>query len=206
MPTEENNSADDKTETLRPEFASGRDEEAEILLRLPDDVRDQFKEPLGTILTDAAEVNAVKGSPLFTVGDVVTAHLERSGTHPDLAVIDGRSEREPLDEAVVADLHTPDVTVVNPPATITRELLSALDWAIDSTDAVTIFVDGEEDLATIPVMLRAPKGASVVYGQPGQGMVHLSVNDEVRERANSLLALFEGDQEIALSVLGMGSS
>jgi uncharacterized protein (UPF0218 family) len=32
-----------------------------------------------------------------------------------------------------------------------------------------IFVDGEEDLAVIPLVIAAPDGAAILYGQPGKG-------------------------------------
>ena len=36
---------------------------------------------------------------------------------------------------------------------------------------VTVLVDGEEDLAVIPLVMAATDGAIVLYGQPHQGVV-----------------------------------
>ena len=51
----------------------------------------------------------------------------------------------------------------------------------------------------------APLGASVIYGQPGTGMVHVPVTDSQQARARRLLEQFEGDTEAALAVADTSS-
>ena len=176
---------------------------ADVLLELPEQARGEFKEPLGPITTEADELLAAVGDPLVAVGDVVTAHLERAGYRPNVAMIDERTQRGAVDDDVLAALREPDVTVENPPATLTRELLTALAEAVHAGTPTTIMVDGEEDLATLPAVLAVPDGASVVYGQPGEGMVHVRVDATVRERVRDLFSLLAGDRETALSILGV---
>jgi uncharacterized protein (UPF0218 family) len=50
-------------------------------------------------------------------------------------------------------------------------------------------------------MAMATEGASVVYGQPGEGMVHVRVDSEVSERARGLLNRMDGDHERARELL-----
>ena len=125
------------------------------------------------------------------------------------------------------------VAVENPPATLTAALLSALSDAVraggDARGAASeegsgvassgpsvegstaaspaattlIDVDGEEDLATLPAILVAPKGASVVYGQPGEGMVLVQVDREATERARDLLTRMDGDPRRLFAALGL---
>ncbi|MFT4933012.1 MAG: hypothetical protein ACI91T_002917 [Natronomonas sp.] len=172
---------------------AGRDD---VVVTLPENERAAFKEPLGPIEPDPDVVLAAVDGPLIAVGDAVTYHLVRAGRRPDVAVVDGRTEREAVDaevrEAVAADAA---VEVTNPPATLTDGLLRELCTAIGRGEPATIYVHGEEDLATLPAILVAPAGASVVYGQPGQGMVHVSVDDAVRERVRRLLSTMEGDHD-----------
>jgi len=172
------------------------------VLELPDDLRDAFKEPLGRVFTDPATLLAADGAgrPLVAVGDVVTAHLLDAGRQPDVAVIDGHTEREPVTDDVAAALPEPDVTVTNPPATLSRELLTALVTALADGPTV-VGVDGEEDLATLPALLAAPLGGAVVYGQPGEGMVLVPVTDESRATARDLLSRMAGDVEGALDIV-----
>ncbi|MFC6726763.1 DUF359 domain-containing protein, partial [Halobium palmae] len=58
-----------------------------------------------------------------------------------------------------------------------------------------------EDLATLPAIVAAPLGASVVYGQPDQGMVHVPVTEETKAEARDLLARMDGDVDAALALL-----
>ena len=190
------------------------------MLELPETLRGELKEPLGEIYTDPdallaavdehADTTATTdaSSPparLLTVGDVVTATLADAGRQPDIAVIDGRTEREPIDpavEATLADLAGRRLSVTNPPATVSEPLLTTLREAATSTERpVTISVDGEEDLVALPAILASSDGASVVYGQPGEGMVHVPVRSAVRTTARELLAEFDGDTDAALSML-----
>ena len=171
------------------------------MLSLPERLRSELKEPLGPVVADAETLLAAVEGPLVTVGDIVTYHLEEAGRPPDVALFDARTKREPVDDAVGAALAEADVRVENPAGTLTADLLVALRDAIDATDPVRIRVDGEEDLAALPAIIAAPEGASVVYGQPGEGMVHVRVTPEARDRSRDLLARMDGDTERALDVL-----
>jgi uncharacterized protein (UPF0218 family) len=53
-----------------------------------------------------------------------------------------------------------------------------------------IFVDGEEDLAVIPLVLAAPSGAAVLYGQPGEGVVLRIVDASAKREAETILKAF----------------
>ena len=202
------------------------------MLSLPAALRDRFSEPLGPVhadadallaaverasarhavgASDADSVDSTDGdpdTPLVAVGDVVTYHLRRAGRDPDVAVIDGLTEREAIDDEIREVVEAVDgrvVEVENAPATLSRELLAALRGAVESDDPTTIVVDGEEDLATLPAILVAPDGASVIYGQPGEGMVHVAVTPQTRAEARTLFSRLDGDADAALDVLGVSS-
>lgn len=173
------------------------------MLSLPRELRSELKDPLGPVFEDADELLALVDGPLIAVGDVATFHLRRAGRVPDVAVIDGLTERDPVEEevATVLDGEEPRLHVDNPPGDLTRELLEALVAAIDREGPVVVHVDGEEDLATLPAILAAPDGASVVYGQPGEGMVHVTVDAETTAFARELLGRMDGDSDAALALL-----
>ena len=172
-----------------------------VVVRLPEALRDDLKEPLGEVYTDAGALLAAVSGPLITVGDIVTYHLEEAGHPPDVALIDDRTERSAVDEKVQQALSESDVEVDNPAATLTAELLTALRTALDTESPTRIRVDGEEDLAALPAILAAPDGASVVYGQPGQGMVHVVVDDETREWVRAFIGKMDGEPERAVRLL-----
>ncbi|WP_254861944.1 GTP-dependent dephospho-CoA kinase family protein [Halovivax gelatinilyticus] len=169
---------------------------------LPPSLRDDLKSPLGPIETDAEILLEDVSGPLFAVGDVVTYHLVRAGTEPDLALVDGITKREAVDDDLLETVTDGSiVTVDNPPATITADLAREIVSAIDADEPITLFVEGEEDLAVLPVIVAAPDGASVVYGQPDEGMVHVVVDATVRAEIRALLDRFDGATERLLSIL-----
>lgn len=185
----------------------------EPLLTLPVELREELKEPMGPIETDADALLEEADGPLVAVGDVVTYHFLQAGRQPDVALVDGQTKRQAVDQeierVVFADQELGEqggggrtLEVTNPPATLTESLLEALGTAFDRDEPTTILVDGEEDLAVLPALLAAPEGASVVYGQPDVGMVHVVVDSESRTAARTLVERFDGDPARALALLG----
>jgi len=135
---------------------------------------------------------------------VVTYHLRLAGHDPQVAVIDGKTERESVSEEVarVLDGDAPRIDVENEQGTLSEALLRALVDALAGDEPTVLVVDGEEDLATLPAMVAVPLGGSVVYGQPDEGMVLVPVDEETRSTARALLRRLDGDSEAALSILG----
>jgi len=176
------------------------------VLELQPALRDRLKEPFGPVSTDTVAVLADAGTPLVTVGDIVTYHVLEAGRVPDLALVDERTKRATVDdevsEAVADERFDRVVTVENPPATLTADLLDAIVSGLgDGTTLVR--VDGEEDLGALPAIAAALDGASVLYGQPDEGVVHVTVGDEIRERVVSLLGEMDGDSACAFETLGI---
>jgi len=179
---------------------------SDILLELPDEMRGELKEPMGPIFTDAERLLSDVDGPLIAVGDVVTYHFERAGVTPDVAVVDGMTKREEVEDRVaegVARLggELREVRVENPAATLTRELVRALKEAITDPEPTVIIVEGEEDLVTLPAIVAVPLGASVVYGQPNEGMVHAEVTADAKAEMRDLLSRMDGDPEALLEML-----
>ncbi len=174
----------------------------ESLLVLPDERRDDLKDPFGPVETDAETLLEAVCGPLITVGDVVTYHVLEADRDPDVAIVDGRTKREAVDEEIREVVATgAGLEVENPPATITKAALEAFREALDAEVPTTVLVDGEEDLLALPAIVAAPEGASVVYGQPEEGMVHVRVDAETREEVRRLLEGFEGDLEALWAIL-----
>jgi len=60
---------------------------------------------------------------------------------------------------------------------------------------VRIFVRGEEDLAALPAILLAPEGSVVLYGQPDEGVVFVSITKSKKEEILDLLDKIISGQE-----------
>ena len=177
------------------------------VLELQPVLRSELKDPFGPVSTDTAAVLDTAGTPLLTVGDIVTYHTLQAGHVPDVGFVDERTERAAVDDEVREGID-PDrfdrvVTVENPPATLTAALLDALADALATDERTLVRVEGEEDLAALPAIAAAPDGASVLYGQPGEGVVHVTIDDAVRGRVVSLMAQMDGDGARAFDALGV---
>lgn len=158
------------------------------MLRLPEAHRDLFKKPFGTLYGCIGELlPRLEGRAVYAVGDVVTHNLVDAGLVPDIAIIDGYTMRSPCTRSPL--LQARRLTAKNPPGTITDELTGAIDDLLRNPPGV-IFVDGEEDLAVIPLVLAAPIGAAILYGQPGEGVVLRIVDDAAKREAASMLEVF----------------
>jgi len=196
---------------------------SDVVLELPGALRSELKAPFGPIYTDGDALLADAGEPLVAVGDIVTFHLLEAGRVPAVAFVDERTKRADVDPAVREAIEARrsgtsassgddgqdpsgfdrERTVDNPPATLTADLLSALAEGLAEAGTTLVRVDGEEDLATLPAVLAVPEGGSVVYGQPDEGMVLVTADDETRERARSIVERMDGDLGRALSLLGL---
>lgn len=161
-----------------------------VVARLPEAERHRFKDPLGPLFDDAAGLLDAAGRPVLSVGDVVTAHLGRVGYTPKVAIVDDRTERAAAESEVIDDRPPADRVrqVENPAAAVTESLVEAIAEGLEAAGSTRIEVDGEEDLAVLPATLLAPDGATVVYGQPGEGMVAIDVESKSRERCQELLS------------------
>lgn len=171
----------------------------DIVVELQQALRPELKDPLGPIYTEADELLADAGTPLVAVGDIVTYHLLEAGFTPAVALVDGRTKRATVDDhiqdALDSDRFDHELAIANPPATLSASLLSALREGLDHDGTTIIVVDGEEDLAALPAVAAAPTGASVVYGQPDEGMVLVDCEGATRETVRDLLARMDGDTD-----------
>ncbi|MCL2608041.1 MAG: GTP-dependent dephospho-CoA kinase family protein [Methanomassiliicoccaceae archaeon] len=155
--------------------------------RVPDEKRELFKEPFGSLITEN-DLKKMNGK-IITVGDVVSLIVNRHGIIPDISVYDGMTERRETTEFSDLVKNEGRITdeVVNPAGMITAELVNAVRNALSGTEKRTIRVIGEEDLATLPCIILSPVGTNVIYGWPGKGMMLIITDESVRKRAEQLL-------------------
>jgi len=161
-------------------------------LQLPDDLRDQLKNPLGNLIkdNDIDKENIIKEispeSVLITVGDRTTENILQLGLKPQIQIIDGLEKRNrrvvPTDDAVNTNL-----SCRNPPGEITEESTQVVQKAFSSEPPVRITVDGEEDLLVLPVCIFAPENSVVMYGQPNEGLVIVHITPEIRAKVQKIL-------------------
>ncbi|MFB6180155.1 MAG: GTP-dependent dephospho-CoA kinase family protein [Halorientalis sp.] len=180
-----------------------------VVVELQAALRSELKDPVGPIFTDAERLLADAGEPIVAVGDIVTYHLMTADRTPDVALVDGRTKRSAVEDhiqdAISDDAFDETRHVSNPPATLSEALLTALAEALGAAGdhSTIIVVDGEEDLAALPAVVAAPTGASVVYGQPNEGMVLVTCEGDPVEQMRELLSRMDGDTERLWAALGL---
>ena len=161
-------------------------------MQLPDDLRDQLKNPLGNLISDndPNKENIVKKisaeSVLITVGDRTTENMLQLGLKPQIQIIDGLEKRNqrtvPTDDTINTKL-----SCRNPPGEITEESMQVIQKAFSSEPPIRIIVNGEEDLLVIPVCIHAPENSIVMYGQANEGLVIVTITPEIRAKVQKIL-------------------
>ena len=132
----------------------------------------------------------LRNSFIITVGDRTTENMIDFGLIPSLQIIDGQEKRIKREIPKSSDVST-TLTCNNPAAEITDQSIETIKKAFTSQTPVRITVNGEEDLLVIPVCIYAPENSVVMYGQPNEGLVIVTIYQEIRNKAQKLLDSME---------------
>lgn len=165
-------------------------------LMLPDALRPELQQPMGPVLTHREIETSIKkyrDNVVISVGDVATQTLFSFGVQPSLAIIDLFVERKPYQsfEAYKFPKKYQVVRVKSGPGYIAKKAVEAIQtWSTAVKSRTVVVVDGEEDLLAIPVIIHAPVGSIVYYGQPKKGLVEVMVSAEKKKEVIELLRGF----------------
>src|SRR5688572_16467269 len=155
-------------------------------------MRGEFRKPFGPVLqTNELASNLKPGDTLVCVGDHISMTAIGLGLKPKIIIVDYKTERHDVGDvlrSIVSTYGKIVLRVKNPAATVTNELYAAVAQALRLTGSVRIEVEGEEDLAGLPVFAEAAEGVVVLYGMPKQGVVFVRVDAAMKTRAKDLLA------------------
>ncbi|MDL2261432.1 DUF359 domain-containing protein [Methanimicrococcus sp. OttesenSCG-928-J09] len=171
----------------------------ELFFDLPVELRPRLKKPYGKLYPgDNPDVihqikDTLDESLVIAVGDVTTYNLFKAGVRPRLCFIDQYTKRSAVSKAISAVTTRTDyvnVYVKNPAGMISSEMVLAIKEALSSSEKhICICVDGEEDLATLPVIALSDVGSLVLYGQPDEGLVCVKVTEDKKEEMGEMLRL-----------------
>ncbi len=167
-------------------------------MKLPKGKKHLFKEPLGQLFEDFEELSNYLESKeyrkLITVGDCVTCSFLERGYEINKLIVDFKTKRSSITggkENLIKNYEASSIKVDNPKGRITEELWNAIGC---SEEPLKIYVDGEEDLATLPAVILSPRGTVVFYGQPNRGIVLVEVSDDNKREFEEYLNHFDGDK------------
>jgi len=125
-------------------------------------------------------------SVIITVGDRTTENMLQLGLKPQIQIIDGLEKRSEC-AVLTDDTINTKLSCKNPPGEITEESIQVIQKAFSSEPPVRITVDGEEDLLVIPTCIFAPENSVVMYGQPNEGLVIVTITPEIRAKVQKIL-------------------
>jgi uncharacterized protein (UPF0218 family) len=147
------------------------------------------KRPIGILLKDEDGLRRIlqgfKGI-LVSVGDVVSETLLEMGFNPSLCVVDGKTMRESFPRVERFKHGRKTFRLANPPGTVSEESWRVFKEALASAPS-TILVEGEEDLLTIVAVKTVSNGSLVMYGQPGEGVVVVKVEESSKKLIERIL-------------------
>lgn len=156
-------------------------------------LRERLAQPLAPIAQSIPEGRKAWAC----VGDYSCIKLLEKGIEVKIVVYDLKTKRQDVsseEKSVLEGLEREKIECVNPPGMITESLEKAVEKAVKSREEVKIYVDGEEDLAVLPLIIKAPFNALIAYGQPDQGMVLVECSVNVKQMAKEFLEKFEEEE------------
>lgn len=186
-------------------------------LTLPDTLRPSLQKPIGELIRgneqDLNEAVAVikqtihtkDGTLIVTVGDVVAQSFNAGQLLMDMAIVDYQIKRVATFKNLAEigfKKKEPHATAENPKGTLTADLFKVVNNAmgkVRNNPPYVIRVIGEEDLATLAVVLAAPLDTHVFYGQPpyhslqgkaNEGVVEVIVTEEKKADVREIVTTF----------------
>ncbi|QKQ99802.1 DUF359 domain-containing protein [Metallosphaera tengchongensis] len=159
----------------------------DLCLKPSPQVRKELSRPYGILFqNDNKLASYVKSfNRIISVGDVVTSRLLDLGIVPFLAIIDGKTRR-----TVNMGTNKTELVINNEPGVLRYSVMSKVKEILEGEKSISVFVNGEEDMLVIPVILFGKDGDVIVYGQPNAGAVCLENWEGSRWRVLDILSKF----------------
>lgn len=164
-------------------------------LVLPQSLRKTLTQPIGTIIPDKAPIPMTpKNRYIISVGDTTTETLVSQGYIPTLAIIDFQAHREAFDwekslwNQLIVKRSIRYFT--SGPGFISKQVMDAIHNWTKSPIQTLFVIAGEEDLLVLPVILYAPLGTIIYYGQPKKGIIQVEVTGQMKRKVRAILSQF----------------
>lgn len=144
--------------------------------------RQFFIKPMGPVVQEASHRAQ---DFVAVVGDFALSQFLLNRWSYQIGVYDGKTKRQPFVDQLLSKI-SPTLNITNPAGAISAEAFTKL-AKLDLNKQQHILVDGEEDLITAALVLTMPLDSILYYGQPGEGMVKLTISEELKERVWQVL-------------------
>ncbi len=121
---------------------------------------------------------------VVAVGDVVSRETLLAKIPVDVRIVDMMTLRKSTESTEYPSKRV--FKARNPAGVITMGAWSVVREALSARNAV-VWVEGEEDLLTLPCVLESPDHSIVLYGQPREGLVVVRSSREKKSEVRALL-------------------
>jgi pantetheine-phosphate adenylyltransferase len=159
-------------------------------LVLQDNLRKELHKPFGELLSNTDNLLRNNDNMVVVVGDITTKTFNEKSLGQNISIIDFRVNRKQRFFNISELGFSEDEKVLmvdNPSGSITKNLIRKLSEILTKRiDATILQINGEEDLAVLPLVLLAPLGTIIYYGQPNEGLVRVTVSKEAKDKAYNI--------------------
>lgn len=138
-----------------------------------------FSNPQGKMIESPKTVS--NQNEVFVVGDSTLETFLKNNWRFSLGVFDKKRHRKLVTSQLIDQLPTTH-RVNNVAGEISVELVTALQNWFTQSKFKFLFVDGEEDLAAVVLVLISPLETVIYYGQPDKGVIEMKVTIELKQR------------------------
>lgn len=160
-------------------------------LNLPAELREVVRNtPSGTLVKSDHDLkNLTKNKFVIAVGDITSERLVNINSQADISVIDFKTRRGEITPVVNFDY-----SEKNPSGSLYSGAVKSFSRVIEKSASdgknYVFHLEGEEDLFSLPSVLLAPLGATVLYGMPEEGVIAVNVTEEKKEQVAEVLEKF----------------
>lgn len=146
--------------------------------------RQFFQLPQGEVVTKP--VSNLRSPWVAVVGDYSLEQFIQHKWQYNLGVFDLKQQRQSVQSPILTQLVVDEETT-NPAGTLSSNLVKSLELSLHASK-FHLKVVGEEDLAAVALVILAPLGSLIYYGQPDLGMVCMQVTEELKEKFFDVLS------------------
>lgn len=152
-----------------------------------EEIRREISLNNGIVCNPDTIISNFPGKKVISVGDVTTEVLKTSGIKPFIEIVDLKTKRSEKGHyrTVPGSYH-----IRNEPGTLNHDLFFLIEKIINK-DGGRIEIDGEEDLAVLPIIFYSDQNTVVAYGIPDIGMACIDVDENVKKLVHDILSRME---------------
>jgi pantetheine-phosphate adenylyltransferase len=174
---------------------------------LPESLKEDLRKPLGRVFFgDESKILSIgkklvdyikRYQPVLTiaVGDMVAYSLIANDLIPSIKIVDHRTKRKELSQEMKKKLDGNFHFKLNNGGgslefLAFKSIKTAVKNFLTKNESQTFFVNGEEDLLTLPAIVFSPLKSLIIYGHWHLGAVVVEVDEEKKEMVLALMRKF----------------